>query len=369
MSDSSQTMGGGAEGGRDGHPWTAQRFAPAWWLPGAHAQTLAGKFLRPAPDGMLENERIETPDGDFLDITWMPETDPAQPLVLVLHGLEGHTRKGYMVQTYLALADRGIRAVGLNFRGCSGEMNRKPRFYHSGETEDIGFVFDLLRERFPARPLMAIGFSLGGNILLKYLGERGAKNTATFSAAVAISVPYDLSAGAEALERRGMARIYAGYFLRSLLAKVRSKREILANILDLETVLASTTIRDFDEAATSKLHGFAGAEDYYRKSSSNRFIQAVRVPTLLLHARNDPFLPSSAVPLSAIEANPSLTLALTDGGGHVGFLEGGPPWNPASWVEKQSASFLAHHHQDVPATTSDANPIAPGWVDPNTENI
>ena len=160
-------MGGGAEGGRDGHTWTAQRFAPAWWLPGAHAQTLAGKFLRPAPDGMLENERIETPDGDFLDITWMPETDPAQPLVLVLHGLEGHTRKGYMVQTYLALADRGIRAVGLNFRGCSGEMNRKPRFYHSGETEDVGFVFDLLRKRFPTRPLMAIGFSLGGNILLQ----------------------------------------------------------------------------------------------------------------------------------------------------------------------------------------------------------
>jgi hypothetical protein len=224
---------------------------------------------------MLENERIETPDGDFLDITWMPETDPARPLVLVLHGLEGHTRKGYMVQTYRALADRGMRAVGLNFRGCSGEMNRKPRFYHSGETEDIGFVFDLLRERFPTRPLMAIGFSLGGNILLKYLGERGAKNTATFSAAVAISVPYDLSAGAKALERRGMARVYAGYFLRSLLAKVRSKKEILAKILDLDTVLASTTIRDFDEAATSKLHGFAGAEDYYRKSSSNRFIQAV----------------------------------------------------------------------------------------------
>jgi hypothetical protein len=366
--DSSPILGGAASGGYE-HTWTARHYAPPWWLTGAHAQTLAGQFLRPAPDGILTTERIETPDGDFLDITWMPETDPTVPLVLVLHGLEGHTRKGYMVQTYLALADRGMRAVGLNFRGCSGEVNRKPRFYHSGETEDVGFVFGLLRERFPTRPLMAIGFSLGGNILLKYLGERGAKHAATFSAAVAVSVPYDLSAGADALERRGMARIYTGYFLRSLVAKVRAKKEILANILDLEAVWASATIRDFDDAATVKLHGFSGSEDYYRKSSSNRFVQSVRVPTLLLQSRDDPFLPAAALPLSAIEANPFLTLVLTDRGGHVGFLEGGPPWNPAFWVEEQSASFLAHHHQSASATTPDANSIAHGRVDPNTGNL
>ena len=358
---------GGAAGG--GHTWNARPYAPPRWLPGAHAQTLAGKFLRPAPDGILTTERIETPDGDFLDITWMPETDPAAPMVLVLHGLEGHTRKGYMVQTCLALADLGMRAVGLNFRGCSGEINRQPRFYHSGETEDIGFVFGLLRERFPSRPLMAIGFSLGGNVLLKYLGEQGAKNAATFSAAVAVSVPYDLSAGADALERRGMARIYAGYFLRSLVAKVRAKKEILANILDLEAVWASATIRDFDDAATVKLHGFADSEDYYRKSSSNRFIQSVRVPTLLLQSRDDPFLPAAALPLSAIEANPFLTLVLTDGGGHVGFLEGGPPWNPTFWVEEQSASFLAYRHQSASSTNSDTNPITAGRVDPKTENL
>ena len=318
---------------------------------------------------MLTTERIETPDGDFLDITWMPETDPHAPLVLVLHGLEGHTRKGYMVQTCLALAAHGIRAVGLNFRGCSGEINRQPRFYHSGETEDLGFVFGLLRERFPTRPLMAIGFSLGGNILLKYLGEQGAKNAASFSAAVAISVPYDLSAGADALERGRMAKIYSDYFLRSLVAKVRAKKEILANILDLDAVWASATIRDFDDAATAKLYGFAGAEDYYHKSSSNRFIQSVRVPTLLIHARDDPFLPAAALPLSTIEANPFLALVLTDGGGHVGFLERGPPWNPTFWVEEQSASFLAHHHRGTSATTADPNAIAPGRVDPNTENL
>jgi predicted alpha/beta-fold hydrolase len=166
-----------------------------------------------------------------------------------------------------------------------------------------------------------------------------------------------------------MARIYTGYFLRSLVAKVRAKKEILANILDLEAVWASATIRNFDDAATVKLHGFAGSEDYYRKSSSNRFVQSVRVPTLLLQSRDDPFLPAAALPLSAIEANPFLTLVLTDRGGHVGFLEGGPPWNPAFWVEEQSASFLAHHHQSASATTPDANPVAHGRVDPNTGNL
>jgi len=326
-------------------------------LAGTHAQTLAGKFLRRRSGASLTRERIDTQDGDFLDIDWMPEIDPTAPLVLVLHGLEGHTKRGYMVHTFLELADRGMRAVGLNFRGCSGEVNRAPRFYHSGETEDIGLVIDLLRERFPNRPIMAIGFSLGGNILLKYLGERNPENPSPVSAAVAISVPYDLSAGAVALERRGMVRIYSARFLRSLLAKVRAKKTVLADVLDLDAVFASTTIRDFDDAATAKLHGFSDAEDYYQKSSSNRFIPSVRVPTLLLHARDDPFLPIAALPLSAIEANPFLNLILTSDGGHVGFLEGGPPWNPTFWVEGQSASFLAHHHRRTSPTTAGTDPI------------
>jgi len=220
-------------------------------------------------------------------------------------------------------------------------VNRAPRFYHSGETEDVGFVVGLLRERFPTRPLMAIGFSLGGNILLKFLGEQGVKNAAPVSAAVAISVPYDLSAGAASLERGGMVRIYSGYFLRSLLAKAHAKEEILANVLDLDAVRASTTIRDFDEATTARLHGFADAEDYYRNSSSNQFLQSVRIPTLLLHSRDDPFLSLEALPLSAIEANPFLTLVLTDRGGHVGFFEEGHLGiRPFGWRSKGRRSWL-----------------------------
>ena len=349
--------------------WTARKFSPPWWSAGVHVQTLAGKFLRPAPVGVLIRERIETPDGDFLDLDWMPETDPAAPLVLLLHGLEGNTRRGYMVQTYHAMEKLGMRAVGLNFRGCSGEVNREPRFYHSGETEDIGFVLGALRDRFPTRPLMALGFSLGGNILLKYLGERGAQNDTPVSAAVAVSVPYDLSAGADALERGFMTKLYVRYFLRSLFAKVRAKEKILEDVLDLDAVWNSTTLRDFDDAATAKLHGFAGAEDYYQKSSSNRFIESVRVPTLLIHSRDDPFQPASALPLGEIEANPFLSLVLTESGGHVGFYEGGPPWNPAFWVEEQSASFLANNHWASSTMSGDSSPCAPGWVDPNTEKL
>jgi len=191
---------------------------------------------------------------------------------------------------------------------------------------------------------MAIGFFIGGNVLLKYLREQEAKNAVRVSAAVAISVPYDLSSGADALERRGIVRIYAHYLLRSLMGKVRAKEEVLANILDLDAVWASVTLRDFDDAATAKLHGFEGVEDYYHKSSSNCFIQSIRVPTLLLHSRDDPFLPVVSLPFSAIEANPFLSLVITEGGGHVGFFEGGPPWNPTLGMEEQSASFLAHHH-------------------------
>ena len=352
---------------------------------------------------MLTTERLETPDGDFLDIDWMPETDPAGPLVLLLHGLEGHTKRGYMVQNLPGAGEPWNACGGAQLprlfrrgepgtpllplrrdRGCRLRCRAAPRAVPDPPAHGDGILSR--RKRPPQIPggtggeerrsgfcgcgdLGTVRHCLGGNVLLKFLGEQGAKNAAPVSAAVAISVPYDLLAGAIALERGGMARIYSGYFLRSLLAKVRAKQEILANILDLDAVWASATLQQFDAAATAKLHGFAGAEDYYRKSSSNRFVQSVRTPTLLLHSQDDPFLPPAALPLSVIEANPFLTLVFTRRGGHVGFFEGGPLWNPAFWMEEQSASFLAYHHQGTPATTGDVHPIAPGWVDPNPENI
>ena len=330
--------------------WAQSPFLQPWWLPGAHAQTLAGKLLRPKPQLGVTVERIDTPDDDFLDLAWIPETDSAGPVVLVLHGLEGHTRRGYVIEMFQALSRQGLRSVGLNFRGCSGEMNRAPRFYHSGETEDVALVVELLRNRFPGRPIMAVGFSLGGNILLKFLGEQADRGSFPISAAVAISVPYDLSAGATALEHGVMAHVYTRSFVKSLMGKVRAKQALLENLLDLSTVSERATMRAFDDAVTAPLHGFAGADDYYRQCSSNQFVARIRTPTLLLHSLNDPFLPSSAVPRATIADNPDLTLVMTNTGGHVGFVEGALPWGASFWAEREAAAFLRHRYGLLPAT-------------------
>ena len=319
---------------------TPTPYVPPWWLPGAHSQTLAGKLLRAKPQLDVVAERIETLDGDFLDLAWMPESDPAAPLVVVLHGLEGHTRRGYMVQMFVALARQGMRAVGLNFRGCSGEMNRTPRFYHSGETEDLALVVRLLKDRFPGRPITAVGFSLGGNVLLKFLGEEADRGGRSISAAVAISVPYDLSAGATALEQGFMARFYTRYFVRSLMGKARTKKHLLEGLVDLNAVDERSTLRAFDDAVTAPLHGFTDAEDYYERCSSQDFVARIRTPTLLLHSLNDPFLPPSAIPRTSISENTHLTLFVTETGGHVGFVEGAVPWRASFWAEREAARFL-----------------------------
>lgn len=316
-------------------------FRPAWWASGPHAQTLAGKFLRPRLTLELERERWETPDGDFLDLDVAPDPlhDGGGPLVLVLHGLEGSSRRRYALVAYRELARRGIRAVGLNFRSCSGEPNRLPRAYHSGETGDLAFVLARLAARFPDRPLGALGFSLGGNVLLKFLGQEGTRGGEWLQAAVAISVPYDLSEGATCLESSAMGRLYSRYFLRSLRAKTRLKAGLLAGRVSVDTVVAARTIREFDDLATAPLHGFQDAAHYYRQSSSAQYVDAVRVPTLLLHALDDPFLPARAVPFRAIQGNPALLPGFVRRGGHVGFVEG-LPTSPRFWAEEEAARFL-----------------------------
>jgi hypothetical protein len=315
-------------------------FRPAWWLPGAHAQTVAGRLLRrPAPLA-LRRERVETPDGDFLDLDFTTSALPGRPIVVLLHGLEGSSVRGYAINTYQGLEAAGVGTVGVNFRSCSGEPNRLARSYHSGDTDDLRFVLRLIADRFPDSPVGAVGFSLGGNVLVKYLGEE--REAATLAVAVAISVPYYLGACADALANSFMGRLYTRHFVRALVAKSEAKRGLIGDRIDLARVHAARTFREFDDAATAPLHGFADAEDYYRRSSSAPFLAHVRVPTLLLHAADDPFLPSSALPLEAIRANPCVTAEVTRAGGHVGFVEG-PPGAPRFWVERQAARFLAAH--------------------------
>jgi predicted alpha/beta-fold hydrolase len=297
--------------------------------------------MRPLRELPLRGERWDTPDGDFLDLDFGPDPDQSSPLILLLHGLEGFSKRPYMLHAMGVLAGRGLASVGLNFRGCSGEPNRLPRMYHSGETEDPRFVLRRLRERWPDRPLGALGFSLGGNVLLKLLGEEEEDQRALVGAAAAVSVPYDLSAGVAHLEGSPVGRFYARYFLTSLMKKVQAKEEMLATLLDLEKVYESRTLSGFDDVATAPLHGFSDAQDYYRQSSSVRFLKGIRVPTLLIHALNDPFLPEQAIPGETMARNPSITPLVLRSGGHVGFLSGMIPGRPLFWAEDQMAEFFA----------------------------
>lgn len=317
--------------------------APAW-LRGAHAQTIAGRLLRGTRGVTFRLERIETPDGDFLDLEWatVDGTALAQdaPLVLKLHGLEGSAHSGYSVELARALAARGVRSVGLNFRSCGAEMNRTARFYHSGETGDLTTVLEHLATTHPSARVGALGFSLGGNVLLKYLGEQG--DQARLHSAVAISVPYDLAACAQAMSR-GTEKIYASFFLRSLRRKVRAKRELLEGRCDVGRALAARSFREFDDAITAPLNGFADAASYYRESSAGPFLAGIRRPALLIHALDDPIAPAGSIPRAEISANPLLSTAFADRGGHVGFITGNVPWKVRFWAEETGAEFLASH--------------------------
>lgn len=321
------------------------RFTPAWWLPGPHLQTVGARWTRPRTGVALQRERLTTPDDDFLDLDWATAgtvgSRPPDALVVVLHGLEGSARSGYALQTYRQLATRGIASVGLNFRSCSGELNRGQRLYHSGETDDLRLVVRRLRERFPAARLGAVGFSLGGNVLVKYLGEegQGGRQRHGIVAAAAISVPYDLAAGAAYMEQ-GLTRLYGWRLLRSLQRKVRVRAAELGHVVDVRRAVRARTFRAFDAAATAPLHGFRDADDYYARSSSARWVERVRVPTLLVHAEDDPFLPPTAVPRDAAAMNPHIHTCFTAHGGHVGFVAGAP-WKRCHWAERRVAAFLA----------------------------
>lgn len=316
-------------------------FRPAPGLSNPHVQTIVGKVLRPDLDLPLWRERLGTPDGDFLDLDFA--FDPsggggAAPLVVLLHGLEGSARRRYMKHTYRRLRDRGLRPVGLNFRGCSGEPNRTGRAYHSGETEDLRFVVDALRGRFADAPFAVVGYSLGGNVALKFLGEEGVDGRV--SAGAAVSVPFDLEAGARALERSRLGRwLYTRYFMRTLRPRTLAKAELLAGRCDLDAVGRARTIRQFDDAATAPLFGFRDAADYYARSSSARFIGDIGVPTLVVHSRDDPFLPAGAIPETGLAANPAVTTVITDRGGHQGYVAGSL-LRPRFWVEGVVAKWL-----------------------------
>ena len=311
-------------------------FRPAWWLPGAHAQTLWPFVCRPRAKLAIDWERLELPDGDFLDLAWY---GTGSKLCVLLHGLEGNYRSHYMPGLMQVLKQSGWRVMVMHFRGCSGTLNRLPRSYHSGETGDLRYVLNLLRERERPECMTAAGFSLGGNVLLKYLGQK--PDESYLDAACAVSVPFDLAAGAARLEK-GLSQLYQGWLVRTLRRKIRNKFSRMKSPIELSALDLQQTFRQFDDYVTAPLHGFRDADDYYTRSSSKSYLKFIRTPTLILHAEDDPFLGPEAVP-AADELSTMVRLELSQRGGHVGFVSGSVPWHPEYWIDTRIRNYLAHY--------------------------
>ena len=323
-------------------------FGPAWWLPGPHPQTLWGRLTRGRRLVAFRRELLEAPDGDelVLDHVDGPEGNPR---VLLLHGLEGSSYSVYIQGFLREIASRGWKGTALNFRSCARDPcalsrmlpNRRARLYHSGETSDLDFVARTLAAREPGTALLAIGVSLGGNVLLKWLGEQG--TAFPVAAAAAVSTPYDLGASARHLETR-LGRVYVGRFLATLRGKAfEAARRFpeAAGRIDLERTRSARSFWEFDDAANAPLHGFAGADDYYRRASSLGFLPQIVAPTLCLSAEDDPFLPPEALARARAAASAAVTFATTPRGGHIGWISGPAPWRPRYWAEEFVVDWLA----------------------------
>ena len=393
-------------------------YTPAWWVPGAHLRTMWGRLTRRRLTTPVRAERWTTPDDDLLDLRRLdpPAGAPATtPHLVFLHGLEGGVHSHYVANLFAEAERRGWGADLLLFRGCAGELNRARRFYHSGETTDFDFALRRIAAERPRAPIGLAGVSLGGNVLLKWLGERGDDGvpdavrgavavsvpfdlargckhisrgfsrvyerfflrslvakarrklardpdlcdpaaldrvrtrwdfddvvTAPVHGAVAVSAPFDLARGSRHLSR-GFSRVYERFFLRSLVAKARRKLARHPDLCDAAALERVRTLWDFDDVITAPVHGFRDALDYYTQSSSIHFLSRIRVPTLLLSAVDDPFLPPEV--LEEVRAiapkNPALELEFVRRGGHVGFVSGRVPWRPVYYAEWRVGDFLA----------------------------
>ena len=313
------------------------------WLSGGHAQTIYPLLIRPDPLP-YHRDRWETPDGDFIDLDWNvvpPASNGAdtRPLLVLFHGLEGSSVSHYAITLMRAATAIGWSGVVVNFRGCSGESNRLPRAYHSGDSDEIDWILRRLRALCPTRPCYAVGVSLGGNALLKWLGERQAGAGDCLRAAAAISAPLDLTACGHHLAR-GFNRIYTQYFLRTLKRNATEKLRRYPGLFDERRMSAANSLYEFDDVVTAPLHGFAGADDYWRKASSKPWLTGIRLPTLVLNAQNDPFLPAQALPL-ARQAAASVRLEFPRQGGHVGFVTGSLPGR-LDWLPQRLLHFFQH---------------------------
>ena len=326
-------------------------FRAAWWLPGPHIMTMWGKFFRKRLLSDVRIDRLTTPDGDEVAVASASNSN-AGPVLLLLHGLEGGLHSHYAAGIWAGAAQRGWQPRQLLFRTCDGRVNQARRTYHSGETTDLDFAIERLIEEDTNRPIGLVGVSLGGNVMLKWLGEKGDAVPAQVRAAVAVSTPYDLARSSRAIDS-GFARLYQWNFLRSLKRKARLKLAQYPDVCLPEDLDSVTTMWQFDDRFTAPLHGFRDAADYYARSSSIGYLDRIRRPTLLLSARDDPFHTIDVLHDAERIAgsNSFLEVEFHERGGHVGFVSG-PPWRPAYYVEERIVSFLSPYLGQTDSTES-----------------
>jgi predicted alpha/beta-fold hydrolase len=322
-------------------PELVSTFKPAWWLPGPHLPTIWGKMVRRRKPVHDRLERIATPDADHVTLVRMGRITKGVPHLFILHGLEAKISAKYAHGMLEEARKLGWSGDMLMFRSCDGEVNAARRFYHSGETTDLDLVVRRLIDEHPDLHLVMCGVSLGGNVLLKWLGEHGKRVPAQIKRAAAVSVPYDLEAGARLMEN-GFARSYVRHFLGTLVAKTIKKAELYPDLCDTQRLRAARSFFEFDDLLTGPVHGFAGAHDYYRRSSSIHFLDDVRVPTLLMSAWNDPFLPQSVLEdvRNIARRNQHLFVEFSLTGGHVGWVTG-QPWAQEYYMENRVVEWLA----------------------------
>lgn len=325
---------------------THKPFKAAWWLNNRHLQTLYPTLCRTKPKLTRKRERINTPDGDFLDLDWyQTESNLNQPLVIVLHGLAGSSTSSYVLGVQQAIENLGWRSVALNFRGCSGEQNLKARAYHSGDTGDIEHIFQTLKNREPNTDIYVVGFSLGANVLLKWQGEQGANSQV--KGIIAISTPLLLNICASKLDK-GFSKVYRSYLMNPLKRFILDKYQFLKNANNLDEANKIKRLGNlknvksfwqYDDQVVARLHGFKDAHDYYQQSSSQQYIKNITVPTLIIHAIDDPFMTPDVIPKQE-QLPQNVQLEITQGGGHVGFVSGSNPFKPKFWIESRIQHFL-----------------------------
>jgi predicted alpha/beta-fold hydrolase len=316
---------------------TAPSYRAPWWLPGGHLQTIYPALCIAKPPVAYRRERWDTPCGrDFIDVDVVADAVPAapdRPCVVLFHGLEGSSSSHYARALMAAAAARGWAGAVAHFRGCSGEANRAPRFYHSGDADEIDWIVRRLRARHTG-PFFVAGVSLGGNALLRWLGEQGSA-AEIVDAAVAVSAPLDLAAGGKALSK-GLNLLYTRMFLQTLKPKALAKLAHYPGLFDRDALLAARDLYGFDNVVTAPLHGYRDTDDYWHRASARHVLHDITVPTLVLNARNDPFLPGEHLPTSAA---PSVTLEYPATGGHVGFATGPFPGR-LDWLPRRILQFF-----------------------------